>query len=48
MLTTILIVLVVLALVGGGLGHARFGYTGWSPAFLLIVILLVLLLTGRL
>jgi hypothetical protein len=47
-LTTILIILLVLALLGGGLGHGRFGYAGWSPAGILIAILLILLLTGRL
>jgi hypothetical protein len=48
MLTLILIILVMAALAGGGLGHRRFGYAGWSPAGILIVILLVLLLTGNL
>ncbi len=47
-LTTLLIVLLVLALLGGGLGHGRYGYYGWSPAGILIAILLVLLLAGRL
>jgi hypothetical protein len=46
MLMTILIVVLILALVGGGLGHGRFGYAGWSPAAIILVILLVLLLTG--
>lgn len=45
---TLLIVLLVLALLGGGVGHSRFGYAGWSPAGILIAILLVLLLTGNL
>jgi len=44
---TILFILLVIALVGGGLGHSRFGYAGWSPAGLLVVILLVLLFTGN-
>jgi len=48
MLTIILIVLLVAALAGGGFGHSRFGYAGWSPAGILIVILLVLAVTGRL
>jgi hypothetical protein len=38
----------VLALVGGGFGHSRYGYAGWSPAGILIVVLVVLLLTGNL
>lgn len=48
MLTILLVVLLVLALLGGGLGHERFGYAGWSPAGLLVVVLLVLLFMGRL
>lgn len=43
---TILFILLVLALVGGGLGHSRFGYAGWSPAGLILLVVLVLLLTG--
>jgi len=48
MLTIILIILLVAALAGGGWGYSRFGYAGWSPAGILIIILLVMLLTGRL
>lgn len=48
MLLTILVILLILALLGGGWGHGRYGYVGWSPAGLLIIILLVLLLTGSL
>lgn len=44
---TILFILLVLALVGGGVGHSRYGYAGWSPASILIVILLVMFLTGN-
>jgi Protein of unknown function (DUF3309) len=44
---TILVVLFLLALVGGGIGHSRFGYAGWSPAGILVVILLVLFFTGH-
>ena len=47
MILTILLVLVVLALVGGGLGHSRYGYAGWSPAGVLVVIVLVLFFTGN-
>jgi hypothetical protein len=46
-LMTLIIILLVIALLGGGLGHGRFGYAGWSPAAILIVILLVMLLSGR-
>jgi hypothetical protein len=43
---TILVILLLLALIGGGVGHSRFGYAGWSPAGIIVVILLVMLLTG--
>ena len=46
-LTTLLIILLVIALLGGGLGHGRFGYAGWSPAGILLVILLIMLVSGR-
>lgn len=45
---TLLIILLVIALIGGGLGHASWGYYGWSPAGLIVLVLLVLLLMGRL
>ena len=45
---TLLIILLVVALVGGGVGHSRFGYAGWSPAGILIAIVVILLLTGNL
>lgn len=48
MLITIVLVLLVLSLVGGGVGHSRYGFAGWSPAGILVAIVLVLLLTGRL
>jgi hypothetical protein len=48
MLFTILIVLLVLALIGGGIGHSRVGAVGWSPAGLLVLVLVVMLLTGNL
>ncbi len=44
---TILLIVLLLALVGGGLGHSRYGYAGWSPAGILVVILLVMLFTGH-
>lgn len=45
---TILIVLLVLALLGGGLGFGRYGAAGLSPAAIIGVILVIMLLTGRL
>lgn len=44
----ILLILLIVALAGGGLGHARFGAYGWSPLGIILIILLILLLTGRL
>ncbi len=48
MLITILLVFLVLSLIGGGVGHSRYGFAGWSPAGILILIVAVLFLTGRL
>jgi hypothetical protein len=43
----ILLIVLVIALLGGGLGHSRYGYVGWSPAGLVVVILLLMLFTGH-
>ena len=43
---TILLILLLLSLIGGGLGHSRFGYAGWSPAGLILIVVLVMLFTG--
>jgi hypothetical protein len=43
----ILVILLVVALAGGGVGHSRFGYAGWSPAGVLLIVLLVLLMAGH-
>ena len=43
---TILVILLLVALIGGGFGHSRYGYAGWSPAGLILVVLLVMFLTG--
>lgn len=48
MLITILVVVLLLSLIGGGVGHGRFGYAGWSPAGIIIIILLIMFFTGRL
>ena len=48
MLLTILLVLLILAALGGGFGYSRYGYGSWSPAGIIVVILIVMLLTGRL
>lgn len=48
MLMTILIVVLIISLVGGGFGHSRYGFAGWSPAGLILVVLAVMFLTGNL
>lgn len=45
---TILIIVLLIALLGGGLGYGRFGAAGLSPAAIIILILVVMALTGRL
>ena len=48
-LLTLLVVLLVIAVLFGGYGTRRdWGYYGWSPTGLIVLILLVLLLTGNL
>src|SRR5437870_4962555 len=47
MLLILLLVVLVLALGGGGWGYRRYGYWGWSPAGVILVVLLVLFLTGN-
>jgi hypothetical protein len=44
----LLIVILIFALGGGGWGHSRYGYAGWSPAGLILLVLAVLWFTGRL
>lgn len=48
MLLTILVILLVLALLGGGWGYSRYGALSWSPVGLLLLILVILALTGGL
>jgi hypothetical protein len=48
MLLIILCVVLLLALAGGGYGHSRYGYAGWSPAGIILVVLLLLWFTGNL
>lgn len=48
-LLTILIVLLVVAVAFGGWGHTQnWGYRGWSPVGVVVLILVLLWLTGRL
>ena len=48
MLMILLIVLLVLALGGGTWGHSRYGFRGWSPAGIIVLVLVLLWATGRL
>ncbi len=48
MLFIILAVLLIMALAGGGWGYSRYGYAGWSPAGILVLLLVLLWLTGNL
>jgi hypothetical protein len=45
---TLLIILLVLALLGGGIGYSRYGWGGMSPAGIIILILVLMALTGHL
>ncbi|HEY4059476.1 MAG TPA: DUF3309 family protein [Kofleriaceae bacterium] len=45
---TILLIVLIIALLGGGFGYSRYGAAGMSPAALVGIILVVLLLMGRL
>jgi hypothetical protein len=46
---TLLVILLLIALLFGGFGHSRgWGYYGWSPVGLIILIVLILALTGNL
>lgn len=44
----ILIVLLIVAVIGGGFGQSRWGYVGWSPLGLILIVFLILWLTGNL
>jgi hypothetical protein len=44
----ILLILLVISLLGGGFGYRSAGPWGWSPAGILVVILVIMALTGRL
>ncbi len=47
MLLTILVIVLIVSLVGGGFGHSRVGLVGWSPAGIVLLILAILFFTGR-
>lgn len=48
MLFTILLIVLVVSLIGGGVGHSRFGYAGWSPAGIILLVVALLYFTGHL
>ena len=49
MMVIVLVVLLLLALVGGGWAQSRYGYAGWTPAGLILVVLaMILWFTGSL
>lgn len=47
MLFTILIVLFVLSLLGGGWGYSRYGYAAISPLGVVLALLCILYFTGH-
>ena len=47
LLTILFVVLLALALGGGGWGHSHYGPWSWSPAGIILVVGIILLLTGH-
>ncbi len=47
MLFTILIVLLILSVLGGGWGYSRYGYAAGSPLGVVVVLFLLLYFTGH-
>jgi hypothetical protein len=48
MWTLILLVLLVLAIGGGSWGHSRYGYVGWSPVGVILLVAVFLYFGGYL
>ena len=48
MLWTIVIVLLLVSLAGGGLGYSRYGYGGFSPLAVILIVGVILYYTGHL
>ncbi|HZL20848.1 MAG TPA: DUF3309 family protein [Polyangia bacterium] len=44
---TLLIILLIISAVFGGWGHSRWGYAGWSPLGIILVVLVILWATGN-
>lgn len=47
MILTILLILLVFSLLGGGFGYSRYGGVGMSPAGIILLVVAVLLFTGH-
>ena len=45
---TLLVILLILAVLGGGFGYSRYGWGGMSPAGLIVLILVIMAVTGNL
>jgi hypothetical protein len=48
MLFMTFVVLIILGLLIGGVGHDRFGYAGWSPLAAVVALAALLYVTGHL
>lgn len=48
MFTILMVILILVALGGGGWGYSRYGAVGWSPAGLLLLVVAILFFTGNL
>jgi hypothetical protein len=48
MLFMIFVVLLILGLLIGGVGHNRFGYAGWAPLGAVVGLAVLLYITGHL
>lgn len=44
----VLVVLLSLGLLGGGIGHSRFGHAGWLPLAAVVLLVVLLYVTGHL
>ncbi len=44
---TILVIVLLIALLGGGVSHRKAGLAGWSPAAIIAVVLILMLATGK-
>ena len=48
MLWTIILVLLLVSLLGGGMGYSRYGYGGFSPVAIIVIVAVILYFTGHL